>query len=216
MKTRFQNLYFGERLQYLYSDNGINTDVRGWASPVAVDFFKMGIFQYKDNSQGQGADLNRKLQRDNVKTQLTKHLRLESVEQISTAWILRYCQYFDCSSAYLFGEIPLPTAEQTDVCAVTGLSPDAVKSLIKYHKADDEQHTVIDAINILFDYKHTELLQSVYKYCVGRVVFPSDNLKIYDDHGNGYAVAPADVFREIELHRITRALDSIADKRKRP
>ena len=115
MKTRFQNLNFGERLQRLYSDNGIDTSKRGWASRVAVDFFKMGIFQYKDNSQGQGADLDRKLQRDNVKTQLIKHIRLESVEQINTVWLLRYCQYFDCSSAYLFGEIPLPTAEQTDV-----------------------------------------------------------------------------------------------------
>ena len=91
-----------------------------------------------------------------------------------------------------------------------------MKSLIKYHKADDEQHKIIDGINLLFSSKKSELIQYIYEYCTVNVIFPSKNIQIFTDEADGIAVAPADVFREIKLHHITRALDSIVDKRKKP
>lgn len=139
MDTGFQNLNFGERIRYLFSENGIDCNVRGWAVPVANDFFKRGIIQYKDTGSGRGVSLNQDKQRDSVKTQLTKHIFLSSVDQISTVWIQRYCLFFGCSAAYLFGQIPLPTIEQTDICKVTGLSPEAVKILVADH-AETQKH----------------------------------------------------------------------------
>lgn len=142
MENRFQNRDFGERLRLLYDAHGINVETRGWSKSVAKDFFESGIIAFKDTGSGRGVQTNQIRQIVNVATQLTRHICLTSVEQINTVWVTRYCKYFQCSAAFLFGEITLPTPEQTDICAATGLNPSAVQLLLQDHRDVQDRLTL--------------------------------------------------------------------------
>lgn len=221
METGFQNLNLGGRIRYLYTESGIDCSVRGWATPVATDFFDREIIAYKDTGSGQGVRLNQQRQRDNVKTQLAKHVFLSSVDQISTVWIQRYCRFFGCSAAYLFGEIEQPTIEQTDICKATGLAPSAVKTLIQDRKAAtiDKQlrealtgdtapaaayNLLADTVSFLLRPEHCEpgkggLLHLIGHYIVSDDLHPSSDLpevlQTENFNGSGLRFDTAEVIR---------------------
>ena len=211
---------FKDRLKYLYSEKGIDTSVRGWAGPVAAAFFERGILQYTDTGKGQGVSENQRGQRNSIKTQLLRHIDLESIEQLNTVWVLRYCRFFDCSAAFLFGEIPLPTIEQTDICKVTGLSASAVKTLTDYREngAVEKQlrdtfegsapaavyNLLPDTVSFLLRPEHCEQDKAGFLHLVGQYLTSDDlrlgsslpkDLQIESYNGSGIQLDTAEIIR---------------------
>lgn len=214
MENVFQNTFCG-RLRYLYDSMEINADPneRGWSSKVSRQFFDRKIIEYTNPDN----DEEQRKQRSSVAHMLRQHMTVTDVSVISGLWLSRYCRFFKCSAAYLFGEISLPTIEQTDVCKATGLSPVAVKEMIDIHGWDswavsvayDERHKPIDCINMIFESGHEDLLYSIYEYVnSGRIVIP-DTVSVWDDTGTGHKLPAASLYRAAKLNDVNRHLNEM-------
>ena len=144
MNKRFENLIlagFGERLGYLMQHDteehggSIDPENRGASKELTKRLYKFKILEYNDSSE------NSKSQQINITGRtVLKHLSSESTPE--TIWIKRYCEYFKCSADYLFGYIPLPTHENTDIESYTGLSNDSIECLHMIYTVpqDDTSH----------------------------------------------------------------------------
>lgn len=65
-----------------------------------------------------------------------------------------YCDYFECSADYLFGYIPLPTHENTDIESYTGLSDDAINALHLMETGADNAlwyNTELETLNFILE-----------------------------------------------------------------
>lgn len=85
-----------------------------------------------------------------------------SSESIKAVNIANLCEALQCDFAYLFGNQPFPTKEETDIIAVTGLDAEAVKLL---HTAKKDNHWfVCQAVNQLLKFDNLRLLDLLGQY----------------------------------------------------
>lgn len=153
---------FGNRLRYLIDISGIDTTKRGFTAVLSSKLFDNGIIKYTNQSN----DENEKAkQRDNVRKRIDEHLKLESADNVSGIWLHRYCDYFKCSSDFLFGYIDLPTHNYTDIHKETGLSIDSLKNLCNFTTYDQGRIriAIIDYL-IQNDYFSTNLMDLINSY----------------------------------------------------
>lgn len=156
MNKRFENLIlagFGERLGYLMQHDteehggSIDPENRGASKELTKRLYKFKILEYNDSSE------NSKSQQINITGRtVLKHLSSESTPE--TIWIKRYCEYFKCSADYLFGYIPLPTHENTDIESYTGLSNDAINALHLMETGADNAlwyNTELETLNFILE-----------------------------------------------------------------
>lgn len=135
MNFGFSNpITFGERLKYLMEKDGIDTSEKGAEAILSTKLYKNGIIEYNDRA---GDEIAKAKQRDNTRNVISKHLKLDSAENLSGIWILRYCKYFKCSADYLLRGIDLPTHIETNINKETGLSDTAIET-IKSIKQESE------------------------------------------------------------------------------
>lgn len=124
---------FGKRLLYLIETSGIDINKRGFTAILSSKLFKDKIIEYTNQTND---EMEKAKQRDNVRKRIDEHLKLESADNVSGIWLHRYCDYFKCSSDFLFGYIELPTHNYTDIQKETGLSIDSIKNLESSTKFD--------------------------------------------------------------------------------
>lgn len=119
--------HFGKRLLYLIETSGIDINKRGFTTILSSKLFKEKIIEYTNQTND---EIEQAKQRDHVRKRIDMHLKLESADKVSGIWLHRYCDYFKCSSDFLFGYIELPTHNYTDIQKETGLSEEALKRIV--------------------------------------------------------------------------------------
>lgn len=129
---------FNIRLRKLIKYAGYNTDSWGWSREVAQDMYNKELLDLKHEYRGKDAYEDGNDAIDRLLTSAANRIRQHTSEKythasmITGAWLYRYCQFFQCSAAYLFGEIPGFTPEETDIQSVTGLDSKAIRTLMNY------------------------------------------------------------------------------------
>lgn len=117
-------LSFGERLEYLMKQDGINIVKKGADRELSKRMYNKGVLHYS------GEDYDTKNKNINTaRRRIEEHRKVESASNISGYWLKAYCDYFHCSADYLFGYIELPTHEKTNIKNATGLSVKAIERI---------------------------------------------------------------------------------------
>lgn len=113
---------FGERLEKLMVDDGINIDKKkGADTELAAKMLKSGCLNFYVNEYQKSLN--------SARTQIGRHRKVDSASNLDGKWLKAYCDYFGCSADYLFGYISLPTHTASDIQKQTGLSSDAIKNI---------------------------------------------------------------------------------------
>lgn len=120
---------FSNRLLYLINESGLNINKRGFTTILSTELFKKGIIEYTNQTND---ETEKAKQRDSVRKRIDEHLKLDSADNVSGIWLHRYCNYFKCSSDFLFGLIDLPEHTHTDIQRETNLSEEAIKRITNH------------------------------------------------------------------------------------
>lgn len=120
MKNEFKNT-FGDRLEFLMKEKGINTTEKGANTKLAKDMLKTKCLPFYVNEALKA--------QESARVRIGEHRKTISAESIEGKWLKAYCDYFGCSADYLFGYISLTTHEETNIEKETGLSRSAIKQL---------------------------------------------------------------------------------------
>lgn len=129
MNNEFKNT-FGERLEFLMEEKGINTTEKGANTKLAKDMLKVKCLPFYVNEPLKA--------RESARVRIGEHRKALSAESIEGKWLKAYCDYFGCSADFLFGYIDLPTHDKTNIHEKTNLSYSAI-------------HKIIDANNHFLD-----------------------------------------------------------------
>ena len=153
---------FGNRLLYLIDESGININKRGFTTTLSTKLFQDGIIEYTNQTND---ETEKAKQRDNVRKRIDEHLKLDSASNVSGVWLHRYCNYFKCSSDFLFGLIDLPKHSHTDIQKETGLSESSIKLLNSFttYQKGLERLAIIDYLLKNSDFTHF-LIDALIKY----------------------------------------------------
>lgn len=106
--------------------------------------------------------------------------------------LLRMCKEFRCDFGYLVGDYDCRTREATDICKLTGLSEDAVLSLVELNSLDSPMSDyVFSALDILLDWSFLPALAlRFHNYISGKYDF--EKLYITDYLGHQIGTMPDD------------------------
>lgn len=177
MKNEFKNT-FGERLEFLMKERGIDPTEKGADTKLAKDMLKTKCLPFYVNEALKA--------QESARVRIGKHRKITSAENIEGKWLKAYCDYFKCSADYLFGYISSPTHEETDIKKETGLSEKAIKQLhgfTKYRQGKIRlaiidyflqnikfSHKLADSINLYYD--------RYYKFEVGKETFSKETERL--------------------------------------
>ena len=164
---------FCERLQLLFIEKGIDLSTRGWSEDVAYEMYNADppLLELKHEYKGKDAyeDGDKAIAR--LKNSAANRMRIhvsktQKASSVSGEWLNKYCQYFGCSAAYLFGEINAPTPEIAAIQELTGLSNRATKQLLYLYKNSAKMpiaSEMLDTLNLILSNasKMSDILQAV-------------------------------------------------------
>lgn len=179
---------FGMRLRYLMNTH---TPILKNAAALSEAMHEKGILKYEKTNREGKPKTEKECIRNKEKT-INDHLGYSDCANVSVTWIKYYCTFFKCSADYLLGYIDLPTHTTTDIFNVTGLSPNAIKSLSRlknlskyFPGSQDDKFSIINLI--LSDSHEKESLSSLLDMITGfcRFNISGNNDKMYTVDKNG-------------------------------
>ena len=246
MSFVYENTDFRGRLLALLARDGYTG--RGWSERAAKDMYDMELLDLKNEYKGKDAYedgdaaiarlINRAATRlrdhvIEVKDGSKKHSKYKSAAQISGDWLDRYCRFFDCSSAFLFGEIDDPRFQDTDIQAETGLELSAIKTLKEYQIAglfEGGKNPTAATVSFLLRKDHCKRNSGGLLHLIAAYLTPDDfSAKdmdskmeyIHNDgqNGSGFELNTADVIRaaipNMILQRLNEYREEIQHARKK-
>lgn len=167
---------FNIRLRKLIKYAGYNTDSWGWSREVAQDMYNKELLDLKHEYRGKDAYEDGNDAIDRLLTSAANRIRQHTSEKythasmITGAWLYRYCQFFQCSAAYLFGEIDNFTAPETDIQKKTGLSPRAVRQLLQLKKNTARMPIAAEMLDTLSAILSRPDPMADFLQCVGNIL----------------------------------------------
>ena len=166
---------FGERLEALMEQDGINVSKKGSDTILARKMIENGSLSFLVNE-------DMKKRTETARTRIGIHRKTESAENTEGKWLKAYCDYFKCSADYLLGYIDLPTHHETDIAKTIGLSPTAIRTLAGLKSLSNyfpgSQTDKFDVINlILSDIRKSGSLSSLLDMITGFCRFDVANNK---------------------------------------
>lgn len=223
MQNNFRNPLFGKRLEILMQNTGLNVNKKGASAQLARNMIEKNCLDFLVNEDPKG-------RQDSARSRIEVHRSTDSAENVEGKWLKAYCDFFGCSSDYLFGYIDLPTKEKTDINRLTGLSSKAVDALQILHcpkdaSVEDSQQIGrydIIALNLILEdfydrYKSTESHLSFSDEtrtaldCIGKYIDADSvsDLSLIKQNGVTSLYKPREVARQIaenSLHDCLRKL----------
>lgn len=149
------------------------------------------------------------------------HKTYQQYEQGKTdppaAVIAKLADYYHVSIDYVVGRSSCKTVDNEYIHQKTGLSDETITKLHDTHTWDkwitshtyDEQHKIIDALNLIFEKDRADLLYNIYEYIHSDNIVMPDTVSVFDDSGTGHTLPAASLYRSVRLHDITKCLDEI-------
>lgn len=122
---------FSNRLRHLFFVRfDVDLNQYGALAHAAKIIMESGLYGNTDQSQ----------ETQKAIAQLLKtHLQLASAETIKGRFLDLYCKLFHCSADYLLGYIDLPTHQDTDLAAHTGLTEKAINKIQQLKRHDKNE-----------------------------------------------------------------------------
>lgn len=156
---------YSARLLRLYDIKGIDTKNIHWAVTVAKDMILHGIIDYDDYSPhttDHGKDDTETQVNNKIAKSLRNHTNPDYKGDISTIWIKRYCDYFGCSSDFLFGYIETPLHTTYDDIPLTYEAISAINSIKQRRNSLQKQSDKLSSYGIKYQpYNNIELLNYI-------------------------------------------------------
>lgn len=118
---------FVNRIIFLCSQKGIKyKSIENLPRVLAMEFVNSGIVSLtagaKETKEGLIENTRQKISRD-----------IKNGSPLKVEFLDWYCRFFNCSADYLMGYIDTPTHEEKGIQELTGLDPEAVKTLLRKH-----------------------------------------------------------------------------------
>lgn len=174
--------FISERIKYLMNGQNRLKTKYFTISAMVKDMYESSckIFNYDSVNPD-----DRKLEREQKQRIISRHLKgtLPSYD-----WLIAYCNFFGCDSDFLLGIQEKPSKDITDISAKTGLSDNAIKSILKLQSADNEKtdsdYRIMQILNDLLVVDNgnlfKELMQSIRTYlCASEYTTPA----VFDKDG---------------------------------
>lgn len=176
-------LSFGERLEYLMKEAGINIAKKGADRELSIRMYNEGVFQY--NSEDYDTK-NKNI--DTARRRIEEHRKVASASEISGRWLKAYCDYFHCSADYLFGYIELSTHEKTNINKATGLSDKPIQVLQEMKESPFGRRLLASLEILVLDvkkYNGDKYYKRFLELFSDFLHFSGDDNKIYSFNKNG-------------------------------
>ena len=228
-----KNTDFKGRLSALFTRDGYTG--WGWSERAADEMYERELLDLKHEYKGingyeEGNEAIARL-KSTAANRMRIHINTcQNASEVSGEWIVRYCRFFDCSAAFLFGEINDPRFQDTDIQRETGLKLSAIKTLREYQiiamMEGKNKNPTADIVSFLLQKKHCNpnaggLLHLIFAYLT------SDDFSVKDmdpsmeyihtdgDGGSGFTLNTAEVVRAAIPNMILQRLEEYRQEKQK-
>ena len=184
------NYHFGERLTHLMELAGIDLNSKKPGPDRLLldmilqnNLITLGTEEWKEEKETiRKYEASKKYDYTKV---ISNHRKKALATEVSSEWINRYCQLFNCDSDYLFGYIDTPSRVNTDICKATGLSEKSVQLFLDIMEYPERMKVIKSLLPDSPDrYKDEYLSLNKNTHHIPRYLIPCINLLLescYDD-----------------------------------